>query len=180
MTAFGERKAWVFWALGLSLAFNLAFLAAFGYTEYRARCSCRMASGEAAGGGEQLSVDQQRALRESREKLDASLAPLRAQMAGHCRKLSEILATPEPSMVAIQAETAAMADIQRQVQDLILENFLKDRASLPKEKRGYFDGLLKERLCGANGCAMAASGKACDGAGENMSRETGPQGSKTK
>ncbi len=179
MTTSTGTSRWLFWALVLSLAFNLAFLAAFGFTEYRARRFCSMGASDAVRGRPKLSAGQQRALRESREKLEASLAPLRARMAGHCRKLAEILAAPEPSMASIEAETAAIADIQRQVQDLILGNFLKDRASLPKEQRGYFDGLLKQRLCSVNGCAMSSAGQTCAGAPDTP-LEGEPSGSKTK
>ncbi len=175
----GEQKGWLFWAFLLSAAFNLAFLAAFGVTEYRARRACGMEACGERGAGAKLTAQEREALEKSRAKLEASLAPLRARMAEHCRKISEIMASPEPSMAAVQSETAAMAELQRQVQNLILENYIKERASLPDEQRSRFDSLLRQRLCGAGACGMAARGQACEGASAE-SREDGPERPKTK
>jgi len=166
MTMNSLKKNRLLWALVLSLAFNLAFLAAFAYTEYRARKSCAITQGATLSGGPRLSAKQKRRLEESRNKLEAQLAPLRAKMANHCRKLSDILSSPAPSSADIQAETTAMADIQRRVQNLILENFLNNRAALPKGQRKYFNNMLQEGLCSANRCGMAASDPGCERANE--------------
>ena len=155
-------RGWVPWALGLSVAFNLAFVGAFGYCEYRARCG-RCATPPPASPSLKLTPEQQKSLSEGRARLAESLAPLRAQMAGHCKKLSEILATPEPDRAAIQVETAAMADLQRQVQNLILEHHLAERASLPADQRGCFSDLLKESLCSGAACGMKPATASCGG-----------------
>ena len=175
MTFLSRSTRLLYPALALSLLFNASFLGAFGYKEYRARCACCTVPGEAPNS---LSADQRLAIEAGRKKLEARLAPLRARMAEECRKLAGIMAQPEPAVADIEAETAALADIQRQVQEMILENYIAERASLPREQRGYYDGLLKERLCSMGGCPMAASGQPCGTMGE-MEREAGPTGPKT-
>lgn len=176
MTMNGLKKNRLLWALVLSLAFNLAFLAAFAFTEYRARKSCAMTQGTTLRGGPGLSAKQKCRIEESHNKLEAQLAPLRAKMASHCRKLSDILSLPAPSSAEIHAETAAIADIQRRVQNLILENFLNNRAALPKEQRRYFNDMLQQGLCSANSCGMAASDPGCERANEQSNVEE-PSGS---
>jgi len=167
------KRGWIVWALGLSLAFNLAFVAAFGFAEYRSRCR-RCPPPPPARKALNLTPDQERSLKEGRARLEADLAPLREKMAVHCKRLSVILASPDPDRGAIRAETAVMAELQRQVQDLILEHHLAERASLPPEQRGCLSDLLREGLCSAGACGMESGSRTCGKTG-TPTTECGPE-----
>lgn len=173
MTETNSKRGWLLWALGLSLAFNLAFLAAFAFAEYRSRCGgCKPEASSKSTLN--LNPEQTKAIREGRVKLEADLAPLREKMSIHCRRLSEILASPDPDRAAIREETAAMAELQRQVQEMILEHHLVERASLPPEQRGCLSGLMREGLCGSGACGKGPGSPACGKAVH--STDCGPHG----
>lgn len=174
MTEATSRRGWLTWALGLSLAFNLAFVAAFAFAEYRSRCGgCKTPAPPKTA--LKLTPEQSKALREGRAKLEADLAPLREKMAQHCHRLSEILASPDPDRAAIREETAAMAELQRQVQEMILEHHLAERASLPPEQQGCLSGLMREGLCGSGACGKGPGSPPCGKAGHSTT-DCGPKG----
>lgn len=173
MTEANSPRGWLPWALGLSLAFNLAFVAAFAFAEYRSRCG-GCSPENPTGSTLKLTQEQTKALREGRARLEAELAPLREQMSLHCRRLSEILASPDPDRAALREETAAMAELQRQVQERILEHHLVERASLPPDQRGCLSGLMRESLCGTGACGKGPGSPACGKAGHTT--DCGPHG----
>jgi hypothetical protein len=72
-----------------------------------------------------------------------------------------------------------MADLQRQVQNLILEHHLSERASLPADQRGCFSDLLKESLCSGAACGMTPGTASCGGA-KSEKHSCGPSGPKTE
>jgi len=184
VTGENGRRSGYLWALGLSLAFNLAFVAAFGFAEYRSRCGRCIPPGPTRS-ALKLTPEQEKSLRAGRAKLDADLSPLREKMALHCKRLSGILASPDPDRAAIHEETVAMAELQRQVQEMILEHHLAERASLPPEQRGCMNDLLREGLCSAASCGTSPG--ACGGSSDApvcgkaapQTANRGPEGPKT-
>ena len=67
-----------------------------------------------------------------------------------------------------------MAELQRQVQEKILEHHLVERALLPPEQRGCLSGMLREGLCGSGACGKGPGSPACGKAGPTI--PCGPHG----
>jgi len=160
---FGAGR-WVYWVLGCSLVFNLAFLGTYLYGAW--------AHGHGKGLPplappaelkEELGLDDSmwKEFVDSRMRLRGEIHSLRHQVREERTRLWSLMSTDEPDIEAVDRATDNIADLQKQVQRLVVDEMMRLRSGLSAEQRQRFDEHFKNRVC--RGGAMCDGGCMGDG-----------------
>ncbi len=177
------RKRWLVLALGLSVLFNVGFAAAFavrmlgfpppppapgvGFPESVPPGALPPSPGgpPPAGPGKLkdrlgLTDDQASEFHEGRKAMAETIRGLRAQVREERRELFKMVATDSPDVTALKQRTRRIAELQKQVQDIVVDNLVALRNRLNADQKPKFDEFIGTDLCG---CPMCDGG--CMGGG---------------
>jgi len=167
-------------ALGLSILFNVGFAAAFVVKMLALPFPPPPSPGpevmgpageEAAGpqrGGparlrERLGLTDEQAteFHEDRKAMADKIRGLRGQVKEERRALFQMVAADGAEPAELKRQTARIAQLQREVQDIVVEHLLAVRARLDAGQKEKFDEFIGMDLCG---CPMCDGG--CMGGGK--------------
>jgi hypothetical protein len=182
-----SSRKWLVLGLGLSVLFNVGFAVAFvvrlvgfppppppeGELHHHAPPPADEVAPEPPGGParlkERLGLSEELAeeLHEDRKAMAQKIRELRGRVKEEKAQLFHMVATEGTDMAALKERTARISDLQREVQDMVVEHLLVLRGKLDAAQKKKFDEFVGNDLCG---CPM------CDGGCLGGRMEPGPRG----
>ena len=151
----------------LSVALNLAFVAAWGLHRFPVACHHHAGTPSAIGPGFSCPFqDRIQATPAQRQEIESRLEafrktsmPLCMEVNKHRLELIDLIAAPEPDHAAIQAKQKQIADGQNQMQERVIANLLEMKATLtPEQQKTLFDTIRERSGCAGHGPMMMGMG----------------------
>lgn len=178
-----SRNALPWWLLVVSLCFNLGFGATYGVRTYtppspkeprEARPDPPRPVREALN----LTSEQAEKFGEANRKMFEETKELRSQMRIEQQTLTELIAEAEPDLVAIGEQLDAIASLQRQHQELMINNLLAQRELLEPEQVPAFNRVIRRYIGPRGGMGGFEGGRHGRGRSGDPSsgRDRGPGG----
>lgn len=134
-------------AIVFSVVLNVAFVTFTAYTRWSHAPVARSPSKEGAMLYEQLELtaEQLKRIEPLRDRFHAEMNQISSAIVGMQMELFDLLAAPSPDRQAIQAHQEKIRDLQRSMQDNVVNHVLEESKVLMPEQRVKFFRLLKER-----------------------------------
>jgi Spy/CpxP family protein refolding chaperone len=147
-----SRHVLPWWLLIISLAFNVGFGATYGVRTYSpAPASDAKTDGDLSPrlmiyDELELSEAQREELEQINRDLLEQINAIRKQMFEARRALADLIIADETDQDAIERHLDEMSDIQRRMQQLVVEHLLLERQLLGPEQRARFDDMIQRRI----------------------------------
>jgi len=134
-------------AIVFSVVLNIAFLTFTAYSRWSHAPVARSPSGEGVMLYEQLDLtaEQLKRIEPLRDRFHAEMNRIGEDIRVMQMELFDLLAAPAPDRQAIQAHQEKIRDLQRSMQDNVVNHVLEESTVLTPEQRVKFFQLLKER-----------------------------------
>ncbi len=150
------RSTWLWTILIGSLAFNAGFAATYGVQTYERHCR-RDREGDRDRGPRSdrwrhpyeslnLTPEQSAEMEAIRDRTLEQVRQIFTQLNAEREALAALVLSDEPDREAIAQRTEAIAGLQRDAQQRLIERMLEERALMTPEQREGFNDLIRRRL----------------------------------
>jgi Spy/CpxP family protein refolding chaperone len=135
----------------ISLAFNAGFGTTFGVRSYR-----HPGRGGGPGPGApcqgfrdrlNLTAEQEARMNAARERLFLQVAEVRRRLAAERETLGSLLAASEPDRNAIGLQLDRITELQRQLQQHVIDHVFEEKEVLSPEQREAYNEVIRQRVC---------------------------------
>ncbi|MBI5439708.1 MAG: periplasmic heavy metal sensor [Deltaproteobacteria bacterium] len=133
-----------------SVFLNVAFLGTYLYRELPRWLRPEVSSHALPYQALQLTAEQLRAFEPLRDAFHAQLRQVGGELQGEQLRLLGLLAKPDPDLAAIHAGQARVSELQRVIQDAVIEHLLQQNRIFTPEQQVRFFQVLRERIEGAD------------------------------
>ena len=174
------RRRILILGLGVSLLFNLAFVAAAVQSWWATpdpapateQTQCAAAGARSAlYENLDLTGPQQELFKEHRGQVSGRVQDLRLHAREARERLWRMIATDAPAMADLDRQIGAVVGIQREVQEVVVEHMLWMRQQLDEAQQRKFDQYVENKMCKCPGCDGGCLGECSGGC-----RQEGPGG----
>ncbi|UCD74027.1 MAG: periplasmic heavy metal sensor [Phycisphaerales bacterium] len=178
-----SRNALPWWLLVVSLAFNVGFGATYGVRTYTPAPpeqprDTRPGPPRRMREALKLTSDQSERFGEISRRLFEDTKELRSQMRTEHGALAGLLAEAEPDRDAIGVQLDTIASLQRELQELVIDNLLEQRELLEPEQIPAFSRVIQRYIGPRGGMGGFEGGRhgRRPGGGSSPGRDRGPRG----
>ncbi len=174
MKILSQRTFLPWWLLIISLAFNLGFGSTLSVQSLKSGTSTNPAG---LGRGTmsmvfvhedlELSPAQESGIQRINENLLSKIAPQRTRMNKARAMLAGLLSESISDLAAVAAQLDQINEIQREVQQQVIDHLLQEKALLRADQIEVFDEIIRQRVCPGDGTGGFGPGRgAGDGSGQ--------------